>query len=419
MSSPRTHRSEPDDTIPPEDKWAVLPGALRGFPSQFWFQWTGTLVNRLGTFVQPFLLLYLTSVRHLSEQQAGLVAATWGAGVLLGPLLGGWSADRWGRRNTMVIGMLLAAATLAALGCARGQTALIVTAFLAGATADIYRPASSALIADIIPPRDRARAYGLIFWAINLGFSAASVLGGYLASAGYGILFVADAATCALFALVMLFLVPHDQPRRPAPQAPTPGYGQVVRDPFLVLLLSLVLTYATVYEQAYVSLPLAIKDAGLPASDYGKVIAVNGLVVVLCQPWVAARLSRLNPYPVMGCAALVLCGGLASTALAHSALGFALTVALWSLGECAMAGVPQALVAQAAPAGAQGKYQGLFTLARSGSMLTGPLVGTAIFASIGQNALWGACLLVGAVLFVGYVLAGRMARAPQPAALTV
>ncbi|WP_329144989.1 MFS transporter [Streptomyces sp. NBC_01456] len=382
---------------------------FRGFPKQFWLQWSGILVNRLGTFVQPFLLLYLTNVRHLTEQQAGVIAATWGAGVLIGPLLGGWAADRLGRRNTMVGGMLLAALTLAALGCARSWTSLLITAFLAGVAADIYRPASAALIADIIPAEKRARAYGLIFWAINLGFSAASALGGFLAAAGYTLLFAVDAGTCAIFAVIMFFFVPRDVAVKKEESDSSIGYGAVLRNRFMLALLALVLVYATVYEQAYVTLPLSIRDAGLPASVYGEVIAVNGVVIVLFQPWIAARLERYNPYLVMGGAAFLLCCGLSLTGLANTPLTFALTVVAWSFGEASMAGVPQAIVAQAAPAGAQGKYQGAFTLARSGSTLTGPLLGTAVYSGVGHGALWGGCLALGFILLFGYSLLRRSA----------
>ena len=32
-----------------------------GFPRTFWLLWAGTIVNRLGGFVIPFLALYLTA----------------------------------------------------------------------------------------------------------------------------------------------------------------------------------------------------------------------------------------------------------------------------------------------------------------------------------------------------------------------
>ncbi|MCW2994359.1 MAG: major facilitator transporter, partial [Conexibacter sp.] len=51
-----------------------------GLPRTFWWLWLGVLVNRVGTVVQPFLALYLTTGRHLSVAGAGAVVAVTGAG---------------------------------------------------------------------------------------------------------------------------------------------------------------------------------------------------------------------------------------------------------------------------------------------------------------------------------------------------
>ena len=72
-------------------------------PRAFWALWVCQLVNRLGSFVQPFLVLYLTQDRHLSVGTAGAVAAAVGAGSVVSQLVGGWLADRVGRRFTMLM----------------------------------------------------------------------------------------------------------------------------------------------------------------------------------------------------------------------------------------------------------------------------------------------------------------------------
>src|SRR6266545_582950 len=53
-----------------------------GLPGAYWALWTGTLINRLGGFVQPFLAIYLTTERGLGIDVAGTVVALLGAGSL-------------------------------------------------------------------------------------------------------------------------------------------------------------------------------------------------------------------------------------------------------------------------------------------------------------------------------------------------
>src|SRR3954469_14339399 len=90
-----------------------------GLPRAFWVIFAGTIVNRLGQFVQPFLALYLVGGRDLSVRTAGVVVACYGAGSIVSQPLGGWLADRMGRRRTMVLGLVATAVSLGALGASR------------------------------------------------------------------------------------------------------------------------------------------------------------------------------------------------------------------------------------------------------------------------------------------------------------
>src|SRR5687767_9018187 len=87
-----------------------------GLPSTYWLLWVGTLVNRLGNFVVPFLALYLTRERGFSEVQAGLVIALYGAGAAIPGPVGGTLADRFGRRVALGLGLWLGAAGMLFLG---------------------------------------------------------------------------------------------------------------------------------------------------------------------------------------------------------------------------------------------------------------------------------------------------------------
>ena len=60
-----------------------------GLPPTYWLLWTGTLINRLGGFVIPFLTLYLTSQREIPVSQAALMVSLFGAGSFIAQLTGG------------------------------------------------------------------------------------------------------------------------------------------------------------------------------------------------------------------------------------------------------------------------------------------------------------------------------------------
>ncbi len=361
-----------------------------GLPRPFWVLWGGTLANRIGYLVEPFLALYLSSARGLSLAATGVVLAANGAGSIFSQLAGGTLADLIGRRATLTFGMLANAAALLMLGYAHGFSALLAATFVLGLTIDIYRPASSALVADLVPATQRPRAYGLLFWAVNLGFAIAMVLGGMLARAGFAWLFWCDAATCALFGLLVWRAVPETRARQSGTARQRGSFADVLRDPLMVAFVLLTFAVTFVYMQAYTTLPLTMKITGLPAPAYGLAMAVNGLVIIAIQPLAGAWLGRQDHSTVLACGMIFTGAGFGLTALATATWSYAVTVFIWTLGEILAASVALAVVANLSPAHLRGRYSGAYGLAYSAGYLLAPLGGTRLLAQ-GRAVLWLAC----------------------------
>jgi MFS family permease len=374
----------------------VAQRAAGGLPRPFWVLWAGTLINRLGMFVEPFLALYLSSERHLSLGLVGVVLASYGAGSVPSQLIGGALADRIGRRATLTAGMLANAAALLFLGYARGLGPLLVASLVVGLTIDLYRPAASALVADLVPAAERTRAFGLIFWAVNLGFSFAMVLGGTLARAGFTPLFWADAVTCAIFGLLVWRALPETLPTAADGEGTDGGFRAVFRDRLLVTFLLVMLIDTCVYMQAYTTLPLAMAASGLHAQSYGLAMAVNGLVIVALQPAAGAWLGRRDQSAVIAAGIGFLGLGYGLTALATTTWEYAACVAIWTIGEILGSATAAAVVSALAPPRLRGRYNGVFGLAFSLGYLIAPLAGTRLLAH-GRPVLWLSCAAACAV----------------------
>ena len=129
---------------------ASLAQNLRALPRAAWILFFGTFLNKFGTFVMPFLALYMTGQGYTTVQ-AGLSIASYGCGVLCASILGGYLADRFGRRKTIVLSMFSGAAAMLCLSQAHSLATFAIFAAFAGLTGELYRPASSALLADLVP----------------------------------------------------------------------------------------------------------------------------------------------------------------------------------------------------------------------------------------------------------------------------
>jgi len=416
------HGSSPAAAVPPPRSrlHAAAYRTFGGLPRDFWFLWSGTLVNRLGTFVEPFLALYLTRERGLSVSTAGLVLALLGVGGLLSQGIGGTLADRIGRRPTLAVGMFSAAAAMLLLGSVRGLALLLIGTFLTGLTLDIYRPASSALIADLLQPAERPRAYALLFWAVNLGFAVATSLAGFVAESGYTWLFIGDAVTSAVFGLLVLRGVRESRPTvSRAHRRQGPGWGHVVRDRVLLGVVGLQLASACIYFQVFFTLPLAMRADGLRPAAFGLVIALNGVLIVVLQPLLAGWLGRLPRVPLLAGSQLVMGFGFGLNSLATTTPAYAGAVVVWSLGEIAGAALASSIVADLAPPELRGRYSGMFGMSFGAAAILAPILGTAVFDLAGAVTLWAGCAGLGAAVATGTLLLGPAIRGRSAAGASI
>ncbi len=417
-------------------------GALRetvgGLPRQFWWLWTSTLINRLGGFVITFLALYLTVGRGYSASYAGLVAALFGLGGAVGAVLGGVVADRVGRRVTLLVAQLGAALTTAVLGLVTHPLAIAVVAMLAGLTGNASRPALQAMIADLVPAQDRVRAFSLNYWAINIGFGVSAAAAGFIATAGYVWLFLGDAFTTLLCAVVVfakaketLVTGARDASRtrgtsqtrdtsRTRGTPPRPAgitLAHVLRDRRFMVVVGLTFLFGSVLQQGSSTLAVDMGAHGLSARQYGLVAAINGVVIVVLQLPVTRALRSRPAAELLGAGGLLMAWGFGLTYLAGSVGLYALTVVVWTLGEIVHAPASMSVVADLAPATARGRYQGMYSVAWSGSAFAGPLVGGLTLDHLGRGAVWAGCALLGTVAALGYYVLLRTRSAPTPTPL--
>ncbi|MEU6660414.1 MFS transporter [Streptomyces sp. NPDC046821] len=390
--------------------------SVSGLPRQFWWLWTSTLINRLGAFVLTFMALYLTTERHFSASYAGLVAALIGLGGMIASLLGGVLADRLGRRPTLLVAQVATAATVAALGFVRDPAGIAVTGFLMGVASNASRPAVQAMMADIVPPKDRVRAFSLNYWAINLGFAVSSVYAGFLVATSYTAGFLVEATMTLACAVLVWLKVPESRPERPDLKPDEPGAAPpvadvtmltVLRDGRYMLMVGLSFLISVVFTQATSGLPIVMGQAGLRSSDVGLVAAVNGFVIVAFQIPLTRLIERRDAGRLLTVSSLLIGYGFALTAFAGSMAAYAVTVVVWTLGEMVNAPTQSGLVARLAPAHGRGRYQGMYSMSWSVAALVAPLLSGVTIDRYGAGWLWAGCAALGTVAAIGYWLLMR------------
>jgi MFS family permease len=373
----------------------TLRADLRTLPRPVWFLLAGSFVNRFGSFVLPFLVLYLTHHRGYTAAQAGLALSAYGLGSASAAAAGGVLADHLGRRGTIALSMYSSAIVMLALSQAGSLAAIVPLTAVAGLAAESYRPASSALLADLVPQGRRVTAFAAYRLAINLGFAAGPAVAGLVAERSFLGVFVGDAATSAIFGTLAVALLPS----RPEVHHETPpgSIGAVLlADRAFLALLATSLIIGVIYFQQEAALPLQVIADGHSTGVYGLLISLNGLVVILLELPLTTVTRRLPPRRVIAAGVLLTGIGFGTTALATSAPALAATVVVWTLGEITAAPVSSAYVADISPPHMRGRYAGAFGLSFSLAQIVGPAAGTSLYAA-SPDVLWGGCVVLGAL----------------------
>ncbi|MFD5716754.1 MDR family MFS transporter [Streptomyces sp. NPDC127036] len=391
---------------------AVVRRAVRetvsGLPREFWWLWTSTLINRLGAFVATFMALYLTLDRGYSASYAGLVASLHGLGGVVSSLVAGVMTDRFGRRPTLLVAQVSTAGSVALLGFMQDPVAIAGVAFLVGMASNASRPAVQAMMADIVRPEDRVRAFSLNYWAVNLGFAVSSIGAGFIAEFSYLAGFLIEAGMTLVCAFVVFAKLPESKPVQVAKEAaPAVGLGTVLRDGRFMSVVGLSFLVALVFQQGSVGLPIAMGEAGFTPADYGTAMAVNGVMIVVLQIPVTRFIEHRDPRRLLVVSSILAGYGFGLTAFAGSVGVFTLTVCVWTLAEIVNAPTQTGLVVRLSPVHGRGRYQGMYTLSWALASLVAPVMSGLVIDRFGAAYLWGLCAVVGTVAGLGYALLMR------------
>ena len=327
-----------------------------------------------------------------------------------------------------MLGALVASAvTLVALGSVHAVGLIAALAFLAGLANNATRPATGAIIADVVPSADRGRAYALNYWAINRGFSVAMVSAGAVASHGYSLLFFGDAMANVGCAVVVFFTVPETRPVVAAAGSPPAddvgveasgragSLGDVLRDRIFLGFLGAVLVGAVIYSQAQTVQPIMMGQDGLGPGAYGAVAALNGILIGVLQLPMTTWMRRYTHGAVLAGSSFLMGAGFAVplliSALGHPMGVYAASVVVWTIAEIGTTPPQMALGADLAPAHLRGRYQGMSTLTWSVAGIVGPLVGGWALSSVGASAVLGASLVLGAAGVPAWLILDRRSTA--------
>lgn len=379
----------------------------RSYPPQFWLLFWGTLVSTVGTsMIWPYLVVYISEQLDLPLASIGGLITLNAATSLIASFLAGSITDRTGRKWAMVISLTFNGLAYLAMIPARtlGQFALLMA--LRGAFRPLFRVGADAMLADLVPPQQRADAYALNRLSKNVGVALGPALGGFLAATSYSIAFGIAAITSILFSVLIAFYAHETLPpsvisKKTLPQS-FQGYSVIFQDRvFLTFILGVILQQVSASMLWVLLAAYAKQNYGVTESLYGLIPTTNALMVVFLQVFVTKQTKKYPPLRVVTLGTFLYALGVGSISLGNGFWGFWMSMVIVTMGELMVIPTSSSYTANIAPEKMRGRYMSLLALTWGAGSLIGPVTGGFLNDRFYPVSIWyggGLAGLLGALL---------------------
>jgi MFS family permease len=334
------------------------------FPRHFWVLVGAAFIDRLGGgLVFPFFAVYITQRFGVGMTQVGQLFALFSVTGMIGGTLGGAMADKFGRKKMMIFGLVFSAITMLLFGLVDSLALLFLVSGTVGLLADTGFPAHHAMVADLLPEEKRAEGFGIMRVVANLAITIGPLIGGLIATRSFMALFILDAITSTIMAIIVFVKLPETKPQA-APEMEKQslletisGYRKVLKDGLFLSFIGAQMLMVIVYIQMNSTLPVYMNSVlGMAPTAYGTLLSMNAGMVVLFQFWITHRIKNFRPMAVMAAGTLLYAIGFSMFGFTSAYGLFILAIVIITIGEMLVSPVSQALVAEFAPEDMRGRY---------------------------------------------------------------
>ncbi|MBO7742939.1 MFS transporter [Paenibacillus sp. MWE-103] len=387
--------------------FAAAPGGKRELNKVFWAAGFGWMFDAMDVGLLSFILVALRKEWGLTAQEAGLLGTFNLVGMAVGAVLGGYLADRFGRRPVFLLTLVVFGAFSFGSAFAGGFGIMLALRFLMGVGLGAELPVASTLVSEFAPAATRGRMVVLLesFWAA--GWILAAVLA-YFVIPPYG--WRVAVAVGALPIVLALWI------RRKVPESPhyrrEPERRIRIRELFTsykretIALWAVWFAIAFSYYGMFLWLPSVLVDKGftmIQSFRYVLLMTLAQLPGYFAASYLVEKWGRKATLAVF----LIASGAMAlGFGFSQSTGTLLLTGALLSFFNLGAWGALYAYTPENYPAPIRGAGAGFAAgFGRIGSVIAPYLVGVLVQGHVGYApifSLFTAVLLIGTVMLLVY-----------------
>jgi len=378
--------------------------SLAGLPTLAWWLALATFLNRAGTMVLPFLLLYL--IRHLrwEPEKAALILTLYGLTSMVAGPVSGRLCDRFGSGKVLCCSLFASSCVMLVFPLVTSAPLIAATTVLLSFFSESFRPAALSIQARVLTPELRQRGFTLNRLAANAGMSIGPAVGGLLASLWFPAIFLVDGLSALLASILMSRLV-WGVGVKSGRSTENATEGSPLKNRNFLTLLAGTFLVALGFSQLESTMPLTVVNGlGMSEREFGLLFTVNTIFILLFEVAINQRTAGWKPSNALFWGAALVGLGLGGTALVGG-LGSLLAMSVvWTVGEIMYFPAQLSKVAVMASEEQMGAYMGYLTSSSGLAFTLAPLLGVPLYTQLGQGLFWPLILVL---CTLGGYLTGR------------
>ncbi len=382
---------------------------LQNIPRNVWLVTFTTLINRSGTMVLPFLVIYMTTRINVSTGAAGLVLAFYGAGAFITAPFVGKLSDKLGSLFVMKASLILTGLIIILYSFIQNFYAILGITLLWSVISEAFRPANLSLISNETEPVQRKTAFALNRLAVNLGMSIGPVIGGFLSAINFSLLFYVNGVTSILAGIFLM--IANIQPRQKAnydktqePPVTKRISESIFNDKQFLLFMLALIPVELVFFQMLGGLPLYIVEKlKYSTATFGILMAVNTVLIIIVEVPLNNAMAHWDDRKSLALGAFLCAIGFGAMAFSQSLILIVATIIIWTFGEMIFFPSSTSYTAILSPEKRRGEYMGYFQMTFSFSMMIGPWIGVVVLDKFGSIYLWGGAFILSFISVVMFL----------------
>jgi MFS family permease len=377
---------------------------IKSYDFRLWVLFSGWLVSAMGfAMVIPYLSIYFHNQMKIPMSLVGILFGVAAISRALLGLIGGDLSDRLGRVKIMGLAQLFRGFIFLFMGALAYKggsfylwSLMVILNWMLGG---FYQPVANAMAADIVPKEKRVEAYSILRIGGNTGWAIGPMIGGFLASASYPLLFVIGGILTFLSsALIFIFLTESVKPDPTKEKFTLKDLGKLKADHLFLLFCTISLLLFVVIGQLVSTISVYSVDyVGISEAQLGFLYALNGAIVIFFQ----LPASKFTQSKIL---TRVLLWGSIGYSTGYFLFGFSnsfvwlfFCMLIISFAEISVLPASMAIAANLSKEKHHGLYMGGYGLSYALGWSFGPLIGGVLIDLFSSTPilLWGIIALLG------------------------